>query len=180
MAVSGHDCNFGADLKPKVGLYFSGFSSLKMSDYLFLDVELGFIRKGTIENIYFQYDDEAPFKTYNNRLDYISLPIYLNLKIPLDDFTFYFFLGPRIDFLIGYNAESLNYFYKEFKSSILGYNCGMGFEINVNRNWMFILETGVCLDETPAYEDEVGNQIRNYSFQILFGLEKSSFAVDNR
>jgi len=108
-------------------------------------------------------------KTYYDKLDYLSFPIYAKIKIPASVAVTYLFIGPRIDFLLGYSSEFNGNIFSKFKSTTLGGIVGLGIhpllEIPLNP----FLELRYNIDFTNSY-DENGMTINNNAFNILLGV----------
>ncbi len=90
----------------KLGLFGGGFVSLDLSRYLSLQMELGFIQKGSRENA---DPEHEKFNSYLLRINYVEVPILFQAtlfgRVSLE-------LGPAMDVLIGsyeeYNQEEVD------------------------------------------------------------------------
>ena len=128
MTVNFHDHNLNRDLNAGVGFDIGIFKEFKLGWGYFFLAEVHYVSKGVTESLYYYtypgYD--GVFETYYNYLHYLSFPLLLGYEIKFRDFGFYFFFGPRFDFLLGYNSQSLNYYYDKHKDLKIGFDIGYG------------------------------------------------------
>lgn len=108
-------------------------------------------------------------KTYSNKLDYLSIPIYAKFKIPSIIISPYLFAGARVDFLLSYSTEFDSTIFSKFKNTTFGGVIGIGVQPMLNIPLNPFLEFRYDFDFTNSY-DENGMTIKNNAFVILLGV----------
>lgn len=108
-------------------------------------------------------------KTYNNNLDYLSIPVYAKGKITFSSLMPYVFAGAKVDFLLGYSTEFDSTIFSKFKNTTFGGVIGIGVQPMLNIPLNPFLEFRYDFDFTNSY-DENGMTIKNNAFVILLGV----------
>ncbi len=135
------------------------------SAYLSAVAQIEYDERGTGVSRHWIY----PFTTTEyNRIEYISFPLLARITFTSRKPHPSLFLGPRIDFPIGYHGVSsnqlFNYIYDNLKRPSYGMSLGMGFELFP----VTILECRY--DFNLGYEYESGDYIlRSNTFNISLG-----------
>lgn len=110
-------------------------------------------------------------RTFDYRVDYLSIPILPKLIIKYKYISPYLIIGPRFDFLIGYKIEDVNdVVYKNLENFIFGGDIGAGIEISISNFLTSLLEFRYSLDFKNAYKTDL-LKVKNKSYEILFGLK---------
>lgn len=107
---------------------------------------------------------------YDSRFDYLSVPLLLKIRKNAI-VSSYVFMGPRIDFLLGYKTEDafLTTLFDKYKKTILGGSCGLGFETNLTSRLKTYLEFRYNCDFTDTYNDGF-LKINNNAYDIWVGV----------
>jgi len=136
--------------------------------YLSVVTQLEYTQRGNSSS----YPWEAPtlIRTQNNRVSYMSLPVFAKfnpLNIPVRPFIL---LGPRIDYLIDKQIEDVGLsFYNHLKNWVLGYSIAVGLESNKFLGVNFSVEARFNRDITNTYHGG-GIEIFNKAFDVWLGV----------
>jgi opacity protein-like surface antigen len=96
-----------------------GIGAMYKLDTLFsLHADLNFERKG------FRAGD-----TYNQKLSYLTLPLYGGVNFPYENLIIYGQLGPYVSLLLKEKTDDDNYSYSSYRSFDYGFLIGVGVEI---------------------------------------------------
>jgi hypothetical protein len=114
--------------------------------------------------------EPAPIRTQNNRVSYVSLPVFAKFK-PLNlSICPFVLVGPRIDYLIDKKIEDVGLgLYDHLKNWVLGYSIAVGLESNQFLGINISVEARFNRDITNTYHGG-GIEIFNKSFDVWFGL----------
>jgi hypothetical protein len=162
--------DFGFDTKNRAGLDVGVYLEWLDIPSFGLLTEAHYVQKGMVnEN---PRTDEfghpmSPVR-HSNRVDYLSIPILAKVTFRAGRVRPYVLLGPRIDFLLGYESRILKAIYDGFEGTNLGGTVGLGIERKTKR-LKVLLELRYSPDFTDAFEKD-GLKVKNNSFDILFGL----------
>ncbi len=137
------------------------FSMLTEAHY----VQKGMINEGIAYN---EFGTLMGTVKFDNRVDYLSVPILAKIAVKTPSFSPYLVAGPRFDFLLGYNSTGGEFLYDRFKDLDMGGDIGIGVESNT-RPLKVLLEFRYSPDFTYAYKSDL-LKVKNNSFEILFGL----------
>ena len=109
--------------------------------------------------------------TYYSRLDYVSVPVFLKLSLPTELVSPYILAGPRIDFLLGYEAQNgiNSIVYQDFKKTVVGGSFALGIESASLLPIHVMAETRFNVDLMDSYTSE-NLSVRNTSFDIWLGV----------
>lgn len=108
-------------------------------------------------------------KTYNNNLNYLSIPVYVKAKILASGLVPYVFAGPRVDFLLSYTTEFDSTIFSKFKNTTFGGVLGLGIQPLQIIPLKPFIEFRYDIDFTNSY-DENGMTIKSNAFEILVGV----------
>jgi hypothetical protein len=105
-----------------------------------------------------------------NRLDYLSIPIFAKITIPMTIIKPYIFMGPRIDHFLGYHNSitAKNMVYDNFTKTTVGASCGVGFDLKGVTTLPILLEGRYNVDVNDSYSAEQLT-FRNNSFDVWLG-----------
>lgn len=146
--------------------------------------ELHFIQKGmkfVIDKIY--NIPEKTGETEYTTINYLSFPLLLKLGFTSKIFSPYFIGGPRVDYMLSYNENILNGYYKSINKINWGFTLGVGISKKITKRSSLLVEFRYSKDLTSfpntdfhvgnqlfTYGNEVGVNIRNSSLEFLIGL----------
>jgi len=175
MSIANQECNIstesplyyiikGAKFKYRPG--FSGGVFVEWFDesYINLVTELNYVQKGTI------YDTGGVTnRVYNNRMDYLTLPVLAKLKYPKLNYLPYFLFGFRYDYLVNQNIETDILEYSKSKSGNVGTTLGLGYEFNAGGLPLLIEYTYNNQYANLLEDDDYLYTIRNLSHSFVLG-----------
>jgi len=69
------------------------------------------------------------YVTKRPRVDYLSVPLLVKLRLDMGMVVPYFFVGPRLDILIAKEPEGIQAVLDNFKNTDVGVSLGAGFEV---------------------------------------------------
>jgi hypothetical protein len=106
-----------------------------------------------------------------SRLDYLSVPILLKLRLQSSVITPYLLAGPRLDILMSYQSDEgvLNSLYDQFKKTTLGGSVGVGVQIQSLLPVTILVEGRYNIDLSDSYETNL-LKVRNNSFDFWLGV----------
>lgn len=154
----------GGRFQPRPGFAFGIFAEWFDEPYINLVTELSFVQKGTVFNT-----GGVTAHEYNNRLDYLSLPILAKLKYPDFDYLPYLLFGVRYDFLLDRAIQSEVLLYDKSKTGNLGTTLGCGYEFTAG-GFPLLIEYTYHNQYANLLEDE--NYLytaRNVSHSLVLG-----------
>ena len=102
------------------------------------------------------------------RIDYLSMPLFFKVRLPLTVLTPYIFGGPRLDVLLSHRSTDLDIDYLDPKKSSFGASVGIGVEIAHLLPGQLLVEGRYNADLTAAYPSEY--PYRNNAFDIWIGF----------
>ena len=117
-----------------------------------------------------QPDGTGEYITLNPRVDYISVPLLVKFRKDYSSVSPYIIAGPRFDVKIAYSTE---YGYSNFNSlnSVdFGLTMGAGLNFHISKNMGLLVEGRYSYPVTSSFSSSFVT-IKNYSFEILGGLE---------
>jgi Outer membrane protein beta-barrel domain len=112
--------------------------------------------------------DIVETNTYYSRVDYLSIPVFAKITVPVGPINPYVLIGPRIDFLLGYNS-AFNDIYDHFSKTMTGASCGFGVNLKTLLPVTVLVEARYNAD----FKDSFSNQnltVRNNSWDIWLGV----------
>lgn len=163
--------DFDFDTKNRAGLDVGVYLEWLDIPFFSLLTEAHYIQKGMVNENPRTDEFGHPMSPveHSNRVDYLSIPILAKVTFRTGRVRPYFVLGPRIDFLLGYESRILKDIYDGFEDTNVGGTIGIGVERKTKLLNM-LLELRYSPDFTDAFEKDV-LKVKNNSFEILIGLE---------
>lgn len=135
-------------------------------------MEWHFIQKGAEQSFRettpAQPEGTGRYLTYDERLDYFSMPLLLKLRIDSTSVEPYVLMGPQVDILIGKKGYT-PMLIENFRDIEWGGTLGMGLEIRRLLPLNLMIEFRYNPSFTRAYEKNSMTMV-NKTFQILLGL----------
>lgn len=115
-----------------------------------------------------QSPEGAGEMTSTPRVDYLSLPILLKLRLDLGVIAPYVVAGPRFDFLIGKSSEGYDLVYDHLKKNDMGASFGLGVELPTEIVAAFLAEIRYSPSFSKAYYNGMLT-VKNQSIELLVG-----------
>ncbi len=114
-------------------------------------------------------DGTGEFITYRPRVDYLSIPLMIKVRFPMQVLTPYVVAGPRLDLLVGKDGGAYSSVIDSFKTSDFGATFGAGME------FQSMLPVGVFAEfrYNPSFQDAYDKgalKIRNRSMDFVLGV----------
>jgi hypothetical protein len=162
--------DFQADTKSRTGLdvgIFAEWFDLRIFSVL---TEVHYIQKGHVDE-YTRTDEfgnPAGTIKHNSRLDYLSVPLLVKITLNTQYALPYLVIGPRFDYLMGYESETSKELFENFKNTGVGGTVGLGMQSR-SEPVKFLLELRYSPDFTNAYKSDL-LKVKNNSFEVLLGL----------
>ncbi len=159
--------------KRRIGFNIGGFVEWFHVPYFSAITQIEYVQKGSGMDFdrRDEHNNDLGTITYYGRLDYISIPILAKFSIPTASVSPFLLMGPRFDFLVGYQSDKniFNDLYSKIKINVTGASIGIGAQIKL------ILETNIMAEIRYNYDfvDSFKNDIvrtRNDSYDIWIGL----------
>lgn len=132
--------------------------------YINMVTEINYVQKGTRFNLSGVTDHE-----YNNRMDYLSIPVYVKLKFPNLNFLPYLMFGFRYDHLIYKRIESDMLLYDKAKAGNAGTSYCAGYEFDAGGMPLSIEYSYHTQYAMLLEEDQYFYTIRNISHSLVLG-----------
>ena len=115
----------------------------------------------------------------NTRLDYISVPLFLEIKYPTQKITPFITIGPRFDYLANVNKGEFRFtsvtvtddFADKLKSYVFGGSFSCGLQIHALNKYNFSIEFRYNYDFSDSQKELVQYGVKNKSFDFWFGIE---------
>jgi hypothetical protein len=107
--------------------------------------------------------------TSTPRVDYLSLPILLKLRLNLGMITPYIIAGPRFDLLVSKSSEGYGLVYDHLKKNDVGASFGLGAELPAEIVAAFVAEIRYSPSFSKAYDNGV-LIVKNQSLELLAGV----------
>lgn len=159
-----------------------GFSFAAYVEWLSLPVfsvvtQLEYNQRGVGEKLYvarFGPSGLQPIETqiFYSRLDYLSVPIFARAEFPLGSVRPYVGIGPRFDFLLGYQAGSkllFSTFYDDFTKSVFGGSALAGIVVDNVLPFAVTIEGRYNHDFTNSISNQV-IRVKNNAFDVWLGV----------
>jgi hypothetical protein len=110
-------------------------------------------------------------KKLYSRLDYLSVPILVKLRLQTSTITPYILAGPRLDILVSYQSDEgvLNLVYDQFKKTTLGGSVAVGVQIQSLLPVTILAEARYSIDLSDSYETNL-LKVRNNAFDLWLGV----------
>ncbi len=109
-------------------------------------------------------------ETQWNRVDYISIPVFAKATVAGDFLSPFFFAGPRLDFLVGYESDQdiFNGVYDQFRKTALGASVGIGAQSSAMVFPLMSVELRYNFDFQESYNSQFLS-VRKDSFDLWLG-----------
>lgn len=164
------------DVDEYVGLNIAILGKVIERDFFSILSELSYAQKGTTEEINSTYVDttnhgyiETEPIRFKNRFDYVSVSLYGKFEHRFGRLEPYIFVGPRIDFLLKTNSQTIpKIIHENFDSPNFDLSLGVGTEINTALPFKTLVEFQYHPGVTNSY-DSAALSIKEYSFEIKLG-----------
>jgi hypothetical protein len=160
------------DLKRRIGFNAGIFIENVIESYYSIRGQLEYSQRGMgIELVRTTVNSPEGTDKYidYHRVDYLSLPILIKISYPTKSVQPFLIVGPRIDYLIGYNSIGFQPVYDHLKTVVIGSSIGVGIESTTLLQSDLMLELRYNFDHTDAYNTELLN-VRNNSFDLWLGV----------
>jgi hypothetical protein len=140
------------------------FSLVTQCEYNQRGMRTAFAQTGSVLTII------GSFTNYN-RVDYLSIPVFAKLAIPLYPVSPYLLIGPRFDFLLGYKSDDniFNVVYDKFSKSTAGASFAFGVDLKELLQIAILVEARYNIDMKDSYSTQY-LKMRNNAFDIWLGL----------
>jgi len=105
-----------------------------------------------------------------NRVDYLSIPIFGKITIPMEIIKPYVLIGPRLDYLLGYKSGvgGYNVLFDNFSKTIIGASFGVGVDLKGLSTLPILLEGRYNIDLKDSYNTDL-LKVRNNSIDVWLG-----------
>jgi len=155
----------------RVGITVAGFIEWFDTPVFSLLTQFAYTQKGMNERFIYTSTDQTIIIDIDNRLDYLSFPIFFKLRKQTETVSPYIIIGPRVDYLLGYNSDrnAYNHLYDNFKKAVLGGSVGIGIQIESLMPVRFVMEASYNGDFTNSYNTE-RSEISYNTFDFLIGI----------
>jgi hypothetical protein len=163
--------------KSVIGFHLGLFYSIKISDYFDLQPEVSYVQRG-------YWFDQTPLYDagYVVSIDYLTLPVVMRYKLPIDAFQVRVFTGPYVAVKLSANG-SIEYDGKKEVKSLAGVKpfdyglvTGLGSHVDIGAgqmivdlqfNWGLHNMMSQPRSHVNLYEDP--GMVRNLAFALLIG-----------
>jgi hypothetical protein len=114
---------------------------------------------------------QAQSVTLDNRVDYLSVPVFVKFTLPGAVLSPYVIAGPRFDVLLSSKSDDGFYtaVYDGFKKSSMGASVGAGIVLDFPLLVGFLAEARYNFDLSDAFSNQ-SLKVRNDSFDLWFGV----------
>jgi len=107
--------------------------------------------------------------TISPRIDYLSFPLLVQVRVPLSTFTPYLLAGGRADVMIAKRGNGYDAVIDKFRNSEIGLTGGIGAELPIHPLFDVIVEFRYDASLQYSYSTEF-LKVRNRAFVILAGV----------
>jgi hypothetical protein len=164
---------FGPDLSRRIGIGGGVFAEWLNVPFVSIVTELDYVQRGMGQLVYITENDPTPVRSEirKNRLDYLSVPLFVKGSVSAGILSLYVLIGPRIDFLLAYRDEFIigKSIYEDFKKSIWGGTAGVGLEIEDMLPVSVLLEFRYDVDFVDSYDTDL-LKVSNNAFAVWLGV----------
>lgn len=116
-----------------------------------------------------QPNGTGEYVTTRPRVDYLSIPLLVKLRLDMSLVTPYLFAGPRLDYLIAKEPEGTQAVLDNFKSTDVGVSLGAGLEVPLT----IVSAALVEFRYSPSFNEAFSNNnltVKNQSIELLVGV----------
>ena len=164
---------FGPDVSRRIGVNAAIYAEWLNVPFFSVVTQIEYAQRGMAQQIAITGDSPEIIRmeTRYNRLDYVSLPIFLKVSVPTEVVSPYVLLGPRVDLLLSYRDEFVigRSIYADFKKMTWGGEAGVGLEFNKLLPGSVCLEFRYNVDFMNSYDTDV-LKVRNNAYDIWLGV----------
>jgi len=167
-----YSTNYNLEADNRFGLNIGGFVEFLDIPFLSVVAEADYSQKGMeyTGTVHTTSYPSGITKTFNNRIDYLSLFLMGKLRYNLVLFSPYLLVGPRVDIELGKNVETeFSSAYDDFKKGNVGLTIGVGTELIKVLPLSLLAEFRYNYDLTNVYSEN-GVDVKNQSFDFLIGI----------
>lgn len=162
----------------RTGLNFALNLEWFNNDYVTLMTDIGYIQKGTKEEIMsttIDNPESKSSKTFDTRFDYLYFSPQLKIRKEFNKLTPYVFVGPRIDYYLSSKSDfDLSVVEKYFKEIMFGLNYGIGIAYRIKGIGLSLEFTNFYdftdIMNTQPTQNNAGLKIKNNAFTIDLGI----------
>jgi hypothetical protein len=169
------------DISKRRSGFIAGVYSGFLNNPLFsITVQIQYSQKGFTEEIIETNDFGEPIQTVkaNSRLDYLSIPILVNLKYSNPLITPYLVTGPRLDYLITKKNGKYKFtnitleseWVNNFSDFVIGGTVGAGIKLPWISKINFAFEFVYNFDLTDSYSKIETLEVKNNSYDFLLKI----------
>ena len=164
---------FGPDLSRRIGVNAAIYAEWLDVPFFSVVTQIEYAQRGMAQEI--AITGASPeiirMETRYNRLEYLSLPIFLKATVPIGIVSPYVLLGPRVDLLLSYRDEFVigKSIYADFKKMIWGGEAGLGLEFKKLLPGSVYLEFRYNVDFMNSYDTDF-LKVRNNAYDIWLGV----------
>ena len=168
------------DLGRRTGMNIGVFAEWLNSQYLSIVTEINYNQRGFIEEMSEENNAGVFIQRVkaNTRLDYLSIPLFAKLQLPLNGMIPYIVAGPRIDFLLNRSVGVFRFSWataesplaKEYRSQSVGGTIGLGIETDQLAPLPIFLEVHYDFDVTNSAR-EIPMEVYNNSIDVSVGVK---------
>lgn len=156
---------------PHTGLAVSVYADFPITPIISLQPEVGFIQRGSKIDVVQTSEtdpDRAIHRELDDRIDYLSMPLYVKAVLPSPKYRPYLLAGPRLDWKINDDSESSALLANNYETFVYGGSVGAGLEYGYGAVGTVILEFAYQFDLSDAADTD-GLTIKNETFLFLLG-----------
>ena len=174
LAVADQDFDyrdFEENFDSRKGLQFGVFAGLPLGPSLVLSPEIHYVPVGVSAD--YAITDEGGgligSGTMTSRIDYISVPVFLKLKLPVGALTPYVMAGPRANLQIGKKDDGFVLVTDELDKVSFGLTVGGGVALEILAGHQLMLEAWFSPDLTKVYDTDL-LKVKNQTISVLAGF----------
>ncbi len=159
------DSHFDRGVDDRRFFQFGVFMDYPISRHFSLVPELRYVPIG-LKYVFVITTNPPTFETVKTRVDYLSIPLLIKARLPMQTLTPYFIAGPRVDFQLGGTEELTG---DRYDKTTAGMTVGGGVQWILSSRYAVLLEMSYSPDITKVYNSGEST-IRNRSLSISCGL----------
>lgn len=156
--------------KARTGLDVGGYIEWFNLPLISMITEMHYMQKGAREEFIITTAENpegtGEMWSHKPRIDYLSIPLLLKIRLKTPNITFYGVGGPKVDFLIGRDEYATGAVFSEMKSTEVGITAGAGFDFSIISSYKLGAEIRYSYSFQDAYS-EPNLTVRNKSIEFL-------------